>query len=231
MDIEGLGYKTLWALVEKGLVQDPADIYTLTAEQLEQLDGFAEKSITNLLTPDRGLEGPAALAAARGAEHPARRDARRAAPGDRRSARSTRWPRRRVDDIDDVPGIGPEIAASVREWFEDPENLALIERLRAAGVRMADERVAAEPKDGPLTGKTIVLTGTMPSMTREEGTELAQEAGARVASSVSKKTDFVVAGDNAGSKLDEGGDARRRGDRRSGVPAAARRLTSDARPR
>ena len=104
------------------------------------------------------------------------------------------------------PGIGPEIAASVREWFEDPENLALIERLRAAGVRTADERVAAAPKDGPLTGKTIVLTGTMPSMTREEGTELAQEAGARVASSVSKKTDFVVAGENAGSKLDEGGD-------------------------
>ena len=66
---------------------------------------------------------------------------------------------------------------------------------------MADERVVAVPKEGPLAGKTIVLTGTMPTMTREEGTELAQEAGARVASSVSKKTDFVVAGENAGSKL------------------------------
>ena len=66
---------------------------------------------------------------------------------------------------------------------------------------MADERAVAEPKEGPLVGKTIVLTGTMPTMTREEGTELAQAAGARVASSVSKKTDFVVAGDNAGSKL------------------------------
>ena len=77
----------------------------------------------------------------------------------------------------------------------------MIERLRAAGVRTADERVAAAPTEGPLAGTTIVLTGTMPSMTREEGTELAQEAGARVASSVSKKTDFVVAGENAGSKL------------------------------
>ena len=106
-----------------------------------------------------------------------------------------------VDDIDDVEGIGPEIAASVREWFEDPENLALLERLRAAGLRTVDERAVAAPNEGPLTGTTVVLTGTMPSMTREEGTELAQEAGARVASSVSKKTDFVVAGENAGSKL------------------------------
>ncbi|MGZ5296065.1 MAG: BRCT domain-containing protein, partial [Actinomycetota bacterium] len=93
------------------------------------------------------------------------------------------------------------IAASVREWFDDPENLALVGRLRAAGVRMADERVVEEPKDGPLRGKTIVLTGTMATMSREEGTELAQQAGARVSSSVSKKTDFVVAGENAGSKL------------------------------
>jgi DNA ligase (NAD+) len=200
MDIEGLGYKTLWALVEKGLVQDPADIYTLTAEQLEQLDGFAEKSITNLLTQIEGSKDRplwrllVGLNIRHVGTHVAQLLATAFGSIDALTAAT-------VDDIDDVEGIGPEIAASVREWFEDPENLALLERLRAAGLRTADERVAAAPKEGSLTGKTVVLTGTMPSMTREEGTELAQEAGARVASSVSKKTDFVVAGDNAGSKL------------------------------
>jgi DNA ligase (NAD+) len=200
MDIEGLGYKTLWALVERGLVQDPADIYTLTAEQLEQLDGFAEKSITNLLSQIEGSKDRplwrllVGLNIRHVGTHVAQLLATAFGSIDSLIAAT-------VDDIDDVEGIGPEIAASVREWFEDPENLALLDRLREAGVRMADERAAAKPKDGPLTGMTVVLTGTMPSMTREEGTELAQEAGARVASGVSKKTDFVVAGENAGSKL------------------------------
>ncbi len=200
LDIEGLGYKTLWALVEKGLVQDPADIYTLSAEQLEQLDGFAEKSITNLLTQIEGSKDRplwrllVGLNIRHVGTHVAQLLATTFGSIDALAAAT-------VDQIDDVPGIGPEIAASVREWFEDPENLALVDRLRSAGVRMADERVVAAPTEGPLVGKTIVLTGTMPTMTREEGTELAQAAGARVASSVSKKTDFVVAGENAGSKL------------------------------
>ena len=200
MDIEGLGYKTLWALVEKRLVQDPADIYTLTAGQLEQLDGFAEKSITNLLTQIEGSKDRplwrllVGLNIRHVGTHVAQVLATAFGSIDALIAAT-------VDDIDDVEGIGPEIAASVREWFEDPENLALLERLRAAGLRTADERAVAAPNEGPLTGTTVVLTGTMPSMTREEGTELAQEAGARVASSVSKKTDFVVAGENAGSKL------------------------------
>jgi DNA ligase (NAD+) len=200
LDIEGLGYKTLWALVEKGLVQDPADIYTLSADQLEQLEGFAQKSITNLLTQiDGSKDRPlwrllVGLNIRHVGTHIAQLLATAFGSIDALAAAT-------VDQIDDVPGIGPEIAASVREWFDDPENLALIDRLKAAGIRMADERAVAEPKEGTLVGKTIVLTGTMPTMTREEGTELAQAAGARVASSVSKKTNFVVAGENAGSKL------------------------------
>jgi DNA ligase (NAD+) len=200
MDIEGLGYKTLWALVEKGLVQDPADIYTLTPAQLEQLVGFAEKSITNLLAQIEGSKGRplwrllVGLNIRHVGTHVAQLLATAFGSIDALAAAS-------VDEIDDVPGIGPEIAASVREWFDDPENMALIERLRAAGLRMADERVLAQPRVRPLDGKTIVLTGTMESMSREEGTELAQEAGARVSSSVSKRTDFVVAGENPGSKL------------------------------
>jgi DNA ligase (NAD+) len=103
------------------------------------------------------------------------------------------------DEIDAVPEIGPEIAASVRGWFDEDENMALIEKLRGAGVRLADEAPAeAGPK--PLAGKTIVLTGGLETISRDEASALAQEAGARVASSVSKKTDFVVAGENPGSK-------------------------------
>jgi DNA ligase (NAD+) len=106
------------------------------------------------------------------------------------------------DETDAVPEIGPEIAATVREWFDDPDNVALIEKLRAAGVRMADERPAGGGGPRPLEGRTIVLTGGLSTMSREEATALAQDAGARVASSVSKKTDFVVAGENPGSKHD-----------------------------
>jgi DNA ligase (NAD+) len=99
-----------------------------------------------------------------------------------------------------VPEIGPEIAATVREWFDDEENLALIEKLRTAGVRLAEEREAEEgPR--PLAGTTLVLTGGLEQLSREEAVAAAQDAGARVASSVSKKTDFVVAGVSPGTKL------------------------------
>ena len=107
------------------------------------------------------------------------------------------------DEIDAVPEIGPEIAATVRDWFDDTDNLALIEKLRAAGVSLADARTAeqgsAEPR--PLEGQSIVLTGGLDTLSREEATERAQAAGARVASTVSKKTAFVVAGTDPGSKL------------------------------
>lgn len=104
-----------------------------------------------------------------------------------------------VEGIDDAPEIGPEIARSAYEWFHDRQNRKLIEKLRKAGVRMADPKVKGSAKGG-LAGKTIVLTGGLSAMSRDEATRAAVEAGARVASSVSKKTDFVVAGENPGSK-------------------------------
>jgi DNA ligase (NAD+) len=104
--------------------------------------------------------------------------------------------------IDDVPEIGPEIAATVRAWFDDPANVTLVEKLRAAGVRVADE-ASGNGGSRPLDGMTLVLTGGLDRLSREEATALAQAAGARVASSVSKKTDFVVVGDNAGTKHDK----------------------------
>ena len=201
MDIEGLGYMTLMALIDKGFVQDPADIYGLTATELSQLDGFAEKSISNLLTrieasKDRPLWR---ILVGLNIRHVGSHVAQVLADafGSIEAIMEAG-----VDAIEAVPGIGPEIAASVRGWFDDPENVALIERLRDAGIRLADEAVVGE-RAQPLLGKTIVLTGGLETLSREEATGLAKAAGARVASSVSSKTDFVVAGENPGSKFEE----------------------------
>ena len=106
------------------------------------------------------------------------------------------------DEVDAVPEIGPTVAATVRAWFDEEENLGLVEKLRKAGVRLEDEPPAdAGPK--PLEGLTIVLTGGLDTLSRDEAARLAQQAGARVSSSVSKKTDFVVVGENPGSKHDQ----------------------------
>jgi DNA ligase (NAD+) len=201
MDIEGLGYMTGVALLNEGFIQDPADIYRLTAEQLAQLDGFAEKSIENLLhaieaSKDRPLwRLLVGLNIRHVGSHVAQVLASAFRSIDALAAAS-------ADEIDAVPEIGPEIAASVAAWFDDPDNLALIEKLRAAGVRLEDE-VPADDGPKPLDGKSIVLTGGMDTVSRDEATRLAQRAGARVSSSVSRKTDFVVAGENPGSKYDQ----------------------------
>jgi len=200
MDIEHLGYMTVMRLLEAGLIEDPADIYALDADKLSQLPGFKDKAITNVLaqveaSKDRPLwRLLVGLNIRHVGTHVAQVLARAFGSIDALAAASE-------DDIDDVPEIGPEIAATVREWFDDEENLALVEKLRAAGVRTADERAGDD--DGPrrLEGLSIVLTGGLETMSREEATELAQAAGARVASSVSKKTSFVVAGESPGSKL------------------------------
>ncbi len=200
MDIEGLGYVTGMQLLERGIVKDPGDIFTLTAEDLSQLEGFAEKSISNLLASiEAAKDRPlwrllVALNIRHVGAHVAQVLARAFGSIDA-LAEAT------AEQIDDVPEIGPAIARSVFEWFRDPANLALIEKLRAAGVRTADEASAAAGQDGPLAGMTLVLTGGLSSLSRDEATALAQAAGARVASSVSKKTDLVVAGENPGSKL------------------------------
>ncbi|HEY5905802.1 MAG TPA: NAD-dependent DNA ligase LigA [Actinomycetota bacterium] len=199
MDIEHLGYMTVMRLLEAGLIEDPADIYALDAEKLSQLPGFKDKAITNVLTQiEASKDRPiwrllVGLNVRHVGSHVAQVLARAFGSLDALATASE-------DEIDAVPEIGPEIAATVREWFDEDENLALIEKLRAAGVRTADERAADEGLR-PLEGQSIVLTGGLETMSREEATELAQAAGARVASSVSKKTSFVVAGEGPGSKL------------------------------
>ena len=201
MDIEHLGYKTVMLLLERGLIEDPADIYALTPAKLAELPGFKDKSIGNVLaqieaSKDRPLwRLLVGLNIRHVGTHVAQVLAGAFGSLDAFTAAS-------LAQIDDVPQIGPEIAASVAEWFADQDNRILVERLRAAGVRLADE-VPADSGPKPLDGSTIVLTGALPTLSREEATTLAQRAGARVASSVSKKTDFVVAGESAGSKLDK----------------------------
>jgi DNA ligase (NAD+) len=199
MDIEHLGFVTVAKLLEKGLIEDPADIYALDADSLGQLPGFKEKSISNILEQIEGSkERPiwrllVGLNIRHVGTHVAQVLARAFGSIDRLAAASE-------DEIDAVPEIGPEIAATVGEWFDEDENRALIEKLRAAGVRLADD-VVGEDAPRTLDGVTLVLTGGLAAISREEATERAQAAGARVASSVSKKTTFVVAGENPGTKL------------------------------
>jgi DNA ligase (NAD+) len=201
MDIESLGYKTGILLLDKGWVNDPGDVYSLAEEQLAQLPGFKDKKISKLLeqievSKDRPVWR---LLVALNIRHVGWHVAQvltQAFPSiDALLAAS-------ADELNAVEGIGPEIARSVFDWFHDPENVKLLDKLRAAGVRMEDEPAPPAPK-GPLTGKTIVITGGMESMSRSEAEKAAQDAGARVASSVSKKTDFVVVGESPGSKYDK----------------------------
>jgi DNA ligase (NAD+) len=198
MDIEGLGYKTGMLLRDRDLIADPGDIYGLAAEQLATLPGFKERSISNLLSSiEASKDRPiwrllVGLNIRHVGEHVAQVLARAFGSVDALMTATE-------EEIDAVEEIGPEIARSVFEWFHDEQNLQLVEKLRSAGVRMADPVVEA-PTDGALAGKTIVLTGGLEALSRDEASRLAQEAGARVASGVSKKTDFVVVGENAGSK-------------------------------
>jgi DNA ligase (NAD+) len=200
MDIEHLGYQTVTALAERGWAADPGDLYMLDATQLLQLPGFAEKSAQNLLTSIRAAKDRplwrllVGLNIRRVGTHVAQLLAQRFFSLDSLAAAS-------LENLQAVEGVGPEIASAVQEWFHDPENVGLINKLRQAGVRLADEAAAESAGSRPLDGKTLVITGTLPTLSREQATTLAQQAGARVTSSVSKKTTFVVVGQEAGSKL------------------------------
>jgi DNA ligase (NAD+) len=201
MDIEGLGYKTGLLLIERGWVKDPADLYSITDQQLAELPGHKEKKISNLrrsieASKDRPLwRLLVALNIPHVGSHMAEVLADAFGSIDRLSEAS-------VDDLEAVDEVGPIVARAVHEWFQDRGNRKLLDKLRKAGIRMADPP-KKKTKAGPLTGKSIVLTGGLESMSRDQAIKAAEEAGGRVTSSVSKKTDFVVAGTDPGSKLDK----------------------------
>ena len=200
MDVDGIGEKQVTVLMERGLVRTAGDFYRLTEEQLLELDRFGEVSARNAIAAVEtskqrpfgrvlfaiGIEGIG--------EVTGRNIAQRFRSIDTLAAATP-------EQIADTPGIGPIVAQQIHEQLQDPAMQTLIADLRAAGLRLEEE--GPPPEDGPLAGKAIVLTGTLPTLTREQATERILAAGGRVTSSVSKKTDYVVAGEAAGSKLEK----------------------------
>ena len=202
MRIEGLGDSLAQQLVSENLVKDVGDLYSLTLEQVAGLERMAKKSATNLLeqieaSKQRDL---ANLIYALGIRHVGERTAGILAHEAGSLERLAQMP---VEELDAIPEIGLTVAESVRDWFDDEGNRALCDRLRAAGVKTEAARRATAELDERFAGKQFVLTGTLASFTRDEAKQLIEARGGRVNSSVSKKTDYVIAGEAAGSKLEK----------------------------
>ena len=198
MDIEGLGDVLADALTGSGIVHDIADVYALDAEKLASVPRMGNKSIAKLLEAIEGSKtrGLARVLTGLGIRFVGEQTAAILA-GDFGSIDAIAAASE--DELQRSEGIGTEVAGSVRLFFEQPANRAMIERLRRAGVVMAG--AARQRGAGPLAGKTFVLTGTLPALTRDEAAALIEARGGKVSGSVSRNTDFVVAGDAAGSKL------------------------------
>lgn len=201
MDIEGLGEKLANRFVDLGMIRDLGDIYSLDWESLTELEGLGETSVTNLraaveASKDRPLER---LIYALGIPNVGERSSRLLAD---RFHSLDNLIAADVGTLDSVPGIGSVQAENVQDFLNTPANQVVIEKLRAAGVKVVDDDAGGGPADGPLAGKTVVLTGRLATMTRPEAEAALRRAGANVAGSVSKKTSAVFAGEDAGSKAD-----------------------------
>jgi DNA ligase (NAD+) len=200
MDIRGLSYARIQQLIDAGLVQDVADIYSVTHDQLVALDRFADKSATALIDAIAASKAQplSRLLFGLGIRHvgatAAELLARRFGTLDALMAGS-------VEEVEAVRGIGEIIARAVHHYFEDESARALIEKLRERGLNFTEPQSVAA--DGALSGKTVVITGTLPGLSRTEATTLIESAGGRVTSGVSKATSFVLAGENPGSKLEK----------------------------
>ncbi len=200
MDIEGLGEKQVAALQERGLLSTAADIYALTAEQLLELEGYGDVSVANLLGAiDASRQRPfARVLFALGIEEVGEVTGRNLAQRFRDiDALLAATP----EQIEDTPGVGEKMAVLIRDQLDDERMRTLIARLREIGLTFAEE--GPPPSEGPLAGCTLVLTGTLPEWSRETATERILAAGGRVTGSVSKKTDYLVAGESPGSKLEK----------------------------
>ena len=199
MDIEGLGDKLVDQLVDRGLVHTPADVYGLNLDTLAGLERMAEKSASNLLAAiDASKHTTLArfvfsLGIRNVGEATAKDLAQHFGSLDKLIAASEA-------DLLAVRDVGPIVAQSIIQFFAEPHNLDVVNTLRAAGIHWP-ESAGLQQSAGILAGKTLVLTGTLPTLTRDEAKEKIEAAGGKVAGSVSKKTDYVVAGEEAGSKL------------------------------
>ncbi len=201
MNIDGLGQAVVTSLVDSGLVADAADLYTLTAEQVLNLERMGPKSAQNLIEAIAASKqaGLARLLFGLGIRFVG---AKAAATLARHFGDIDLLAKASADELTALDEIGPRIAESVVEYFARPEAERLIAKLTAAGVKLTEE-IRRTTGILPLTGKTFVLTGTLPTLTRNDAAELIESQGGKVTSSVSKKTDYVVAGEEAGSKLDK----------------------------
>jgi DNA ligase (NAD+) len=200
MDIEGFGEKLSARFLDEGLIRDQADIYDITADQLAALEGFGETSARNLIEAIEaskrqpfsialfalGLPEVGYVTAQALAEHFGTIDALLEAS---------------EEQIQAVEGVGPIVAERLEEELSEEPTAELIRRLRERGLRFELSEEERRAEGGPLEGKTFVLTGTLPDLTREEATAMIRKAGGKVTGSVSKSTDYVVAGDSPGSKL------------------------------
>jgi DNA ligase (NAD+) len=206
MDIEHLGEAVVEQLVDRKRVKDFADLYTLTVEEVADLERFAEKSAENLVAAVQASKsrGLARLLNALGILMVGERVATLLA---NQFGSMARLQRASETELNEIRGIGDELAQSIRRFFEDETNRDVIQRLGGAGVEMTQPGVEAE-RPQPLAGKTFVVTGALGTLTREAARELIERLGGRVTSSVSKKTSYVVVGEAPGSKAD---DARRLG--------------------
>lgn len=201
MDIDNLGAKVTEQLVVKGFVSKPSDIYALTEAEISQLDGFKEKSIHNLLTSIEKSKNVSLdrFILALGIKHVGAGTAELLA---KKSGSIDALSHLVLEDLLNIEGIGAVVAGSVLEYFESEENREEIQRLLKSGVRPAPQQVETF-KDHPFAGKTFVLTGSLAIYTRTAAASLIKERGGKVTDSVSKKTDYLVAGAEAGSKLEK----------------------------
>jgi DNA ligase (NAD+) len=200
MDIVGLGGKTVKQLLEEKKIKDLADLYHLTPIDLVGLEGFAEKSIENLIAAIQKSKTPRLdrFLFALGIEHVGDTVARLLAS---HYGALSGLMNAQEDELQDIHGIGPEVAASVRHFFASSRNRKVIERLLAAGVRPAVEARPSGPR--PLDGELVVFTGGLETMPRPDAQRLAERAGAKIAGGISRKVTLVIAGPGAGSKLDD----------------------------
>ncbi|MSQ69700.1 MAG: NAD-dependent DNA ligase LigA [Betaproteobacteria bacterium] len=202
MDIDGLGEKIVDQLVDRGMVETPADLFGLDVIKLADLDRMAVKSARNLVNAiDKsrtttlprliyalGIFGIGEATAHGLAAHFGSLEALTAAT---------------EEQLLEVPDVGPVLAISIRQFFSEPHNKEVLERLRAAGIKWGEQAPLSRPEAGPLTGKTFVLTGTLPHLNRDEAKVLIEGLGGKVSGSVSRKTSYLVAGVESGSKLDK----------------------------
>lgn len=204
MDIEGVGDKLVDRLLASGLIRDAADLYNLKPEQLAAIERLGERSAANITAAiEDSKNRPAArVLFALGIPHVGSENAELLV---RRFGSVSRLREASLEEMRDTPGIGPVIAESIHTYFRDTRALDLVARLESAGLRISpnegDGMAGEDQGSRALAGKTFVLTGTLPTLSRQEATALITAAGGRVTGSVSAKTDYAVVGEEPGSKL------------------------------